>query len=82
MGRSPRGDSNDADAVMKDVVRIARSELAAHLRSRGAVVGFLEWMSPEERVMTTWQSSALRPSSTRSPMLISPVCLEEGFATR
>ena len=33
----------DADAVIKDLVRIARSELAAHLRSRGAVVGFLEW---------------------------------------
>jgi predicted P-loop ATPase len=33
----------DADSVMKDLVRIARSELAAHLRGRGAVVGFLEW---------------------------------------
>lgn len=33
----------DADAVTKDSVRIARSELAAHLRSRGALVGFLEW---------------------------------------
>lgn len=33
----------DADAVTKDLVRIARSELAAHLRGRGAVVGFLEW---------------------------------------
>jgi hypothetical protein len=32
----------DADAVTKDVVRIARSELAAHLRRRGALVGFLE----------------------------------------
>jgi predicted P-loop ATPase len=33
----------DADAVTKDMVRIARSELAAHLRGRGAPVGFLEW---------------------------------------
>src|SRR5690242_11964880 len=33
----------DADAVVKDLVRIARSELAAHLRGRGAIVGFLEW---------------------------------------
>ena len=33
----------DADAAAKDVVRIARSELAAHLRGRGALVGFLEW---------------------------------------
>jgi hypothetical protein len=33
----------DADAVTKDLVRVARSELAAHLRSRSAVVGFLEW---------------------------------------
>jgi hypothetical protein len=33
----------DADAVTKDLVRIARSELAAHLRGRGALVGFLEW---------------------------------------
>jgi hypothetical protein len=33
----------DADAVTKEPVRIARSELAAHLRARGAVVGVLEW---------------------------------------
>jgi predicted P-loop ATPase len=33
----------DADAVTKDLVRIARAELAAHLRCRGALVGFLEW---------------------------------------
>jgi hypothetical protein len=33
----------DADVVAKDHVRIARSELAAHLRGRGALVGFLEW---------------------------------------
>jgi hypothetical protein len=33
----------DADAVTKDLVRIARSELAAHLRGRGALVGFLGW---------------------------------------
>ena len=33
----------DADAVTKELVRIARSELAAHLRGRGALVGFLEW---------------------------------------
>jgi hypothetical protein len=32
----------DADAVTKEPVRVARSELAAHLRGRGAVVGFLE----------------------------------------
>jgi hypothetical protein len=30
----------DADAVTKDLVRIARSELAAHLRGRGAFCGF------------------------------------------
>jgi hypothetical protein len=33
----------DADAVTKELVRIARSELAAHLRGRGALVAFLEW---------------------------------------
>src|SRR5207244_3842233 len=33
----------DADAVTKEPVRIARSMLAAHLRGRGALVGFLEW---------------------------------------
>jgi hypothetical protein len=33
----------DSDIVTKDLVRIARSELAAHLRGRGALVGFLEW---------------------------------------
>jgi predicted P-loop ATPase len=33
----------DADAVTKELVRIARSALAAHLRCRGALVGFLEW---------------------------------------
>ena len=33
----------DADAVTKEIVRIARSTLAAHLRTRGAFVGFLEW---------------------------------------
>jgi hypothetical protein len=33
----------DADAVTKESVRIARSELTAHLRGRGAIVGFLEW---------------------------------------
>jgi hypothetical protein len=32
----------DTDAGTKDVVRAARSELAAHLRCRGALVGFLE----------------------------------------
>ena len=33
----------DADAVSKEIVRIARSALTAHLRARGAWVGFLEW---------------------------------------
>jgi hypothetical protein len=33
----------DSDLVAKDSVRIARSELAAHLRGRGALVAFLEW---------------------------------------
>jgi len=33
----------DADAATKELVRIARSELAAHLRGRGALVGYLEW---------------------------------------
>jgi hypothetical protein len=33
----------DSDAVAKEAVRLARSALAAHLQSRGAVVGFLEW---------------------------------------
>jgi hypothetical protein len=33
----------DADSVAKDLVRIARSELGAYLRSRGGIVGFLEW---------------------------------------
>jgi predicted P-loop ATPase len=33
----------DADAVAREEVRIARSQLAAQLRARGAVVGFLEW---------------------------------------
>jgi len=35
----------DADAVSKEIVRIARSALTAHLRGRGAWVGFLEWDS-------------------------------------
>jgi hypothetical protein len=33
----------DADVASKEYVRIARGELARHLRSRGALVGFLEW---------------------------------------
>jgi Domain of unknown function (DUF3854) len=33
----------DGDAVTKELVRIARSALAAHLRTRGALVGFVEW---------------------------------------
>jgi predicted P-loop ATPase len=33
----------DSDVVAKEAVRLARSALAAHLRSRGALVGFLEW---------------------------------------
>ena len=33
----------DADAVTKELVRIDRSALAAHLRGRDALVGFLEW---------------------------------------
>jgi hypothetical protein len=33
----------DTDVVNKELARIARSELAAHLRGRGALVGFLEW---------------------------------------
>jgi hypothetical protein len=33
----------DADAVTKELVRIARSELGSHLRGRGSIVGFLEW---------------------------------------
>jgi len=33
----------DADVWSKESVRIARAELARHLRSRGAMVGFLEW---------------------------------------
>jgi hypothetical protein len=33
----------DADAVTKDLVRMARAELGAHRRGRGALVGFLEW---------------------------------------
>jgi len=33
----------DADAVTNQLVRVARSELAAHLRGRGAFVGFPEW---------------------------------------
>jgi hypothetical protein len=37
----------DADAVSKELVRIARYELAAHLRARGALVGFLEWDSSQ-----------------------------------
>ena len=33
----------DADAVTKDSVRMARSELPEHLPGRNALVGFLEW---------------------------------------
>jgi hypothetical protein len=33
----------DADVASKESVRIARAELARHLRSRGALVGFVEW---------------------------------------
>ena len=42
----------DADAVTKELVRIARSELAAHLRGRDALVGFLEWDSPRVKEST------------------------------
>src|SRR5258708_29354267 len=35
--------ADDADAVSKELVRIARSALAANLRGRGALVGFMEW---------------------------------------
>ena len=38
----------DADAVSKEPVRIARSMLAAHLRCRGAFVGFLARISHRE----------------------------------
>ena len=37
----------DADAGRKDLVRFARAEFARHLRTRGAVVGFLEWDSSQ-----------------------------------
>jgi len=33
----------DSDVKTKESVRIARAELARHLRSRGATAGFLEW---------------------------------------
>jgi predicted P-loop ATPase len=33
----------DSDVVAKESVRLARSALAAHLRGRGAIIGFLEW---------------------------------------
>jgi len=33
----------DADVSSKESVRFARAELARHLRSRGATVGFLDW---------------------------------------
>jgi hypothetical protein len=33
----------DSDGREKDMVRFARADLARHLRSRGAIVGFLEW---------------------------------------
>ena len=33
----------DADAGIRDVVRVARAELSQHLRTAGALVGFLEW---------------------------------------
>ena len=44
LGRAPGRDRlYDADAVTKELVRIARSALASHLRGRDALVGFLEW---------------------------------------
>jgi hypothetical protein len=43
----------DADAVTKDIVRIARSELAARLGGRGALVGFLERDLAKGRASTT-----------------------------
>jgi hypothetical protein len=51
----------DADAATKELVRIARSALAAHLRGRDAFVGFLEWdvARSEHRVH---QERAMRPS--------------------
>ena len=33
----------DTYAISKELVRIARSALAAHLRGRDTLVGFLEW---------------------------------------
>jgi hypothetical protein len=53
--------------VVKDPVRIARSELAAHLRGRGAVVGFLDW----EVLMIISQSRVPKPFSMSLPTSIS-----------
>jgi len=53
----------DAGAIRKDLVRIARSELAAHLRSRGALVGFLEWeaTAPNSLGRSSGSSTSRRP---------------------
>uniref|UniRef100_Q01RE0 DUF3854 domain-containing protein n=1 Tax=Solibacter usitatus (strain Ellin6076) TaxID=234267 RepID=Q01RE0_SOLUE len=64
----------DADAVTKELVRVARSALAAHLRGRGALVGFLEGISKGARGSTTilqpwvptWCSTRLHMSISRA----------------
>jgi hypothetical protein len=64
--------SPDADVVSKEAVRIARSELGAHLRPRGWFVGLLEWeITKEKESMITLPSVALKSLSTSSPTLIS-----------
>jgi hypothetical protein len=62
----------DADAVVKDPVRIARSELAAHLRGRGATVGVLDWdFARGKASMIISQSRVPKPFSMSLPTSIS-----------
>jgi hypothetical protein len=62
----------DSDAVTKEHVRIARSQLAANLRGRGALVGFRNGTSPEAKEsMIISPPLVPRRSSTKSRTLTS-----------
>ena len=64
----------DADAVTKDLVRIARSDLAAHLRGRDPWLASLNGTLREAKgSMIILPSSDPKRSWTRLPMSISQV---------
>lgn len=66
----------DADAKNNEDVRIAWAELSKKLRSRGAAVAFLEWISPKGRaLMIIWRQLDPMWLWKRSPLSTSPVVI-------